>query len=63
MTSRVAYGVRLDSEISLPELPVASGGELACVQVALDHSGPAPQLQPPARTSKFPSMADRCRFP
>jgi len=43
MTARVAYGVRLDSEISLPELPVASGGELARVQVALDRAGPAPQ--------------------
>jgi hypothetical protein len=47
MTSRLAYGIRVDSEIPLQELPIASGNELARVQVVLDGSGSAPRRQPP----------------
>lgn len=47
MTPRLAYGIRLDSELPLQELPAASGDELACVQVLLDGSGRAPRPKSP----------------
>ncbi len=54
MIPRVAYGIRLDSEIPLQELPAASGGELARVQVVLDGSGRAPRRSPAAPDVEIP---------
>lgn len=54
MTAYVAYGVRLESEITLPGLPAPCGGEPATIKVLLEEpSGRDPRKAPAGAEAEF----------